>query len=1106
MKCPNCQTENPDNKKFCHECGAKLILICPQCGGEILPSDKFCGECGHKLDFPLAEDKLIPEAEGERKHVTVLFSDLSGYTAMSEKLDPEEVKEILSRIFGEIAQVVTKYEGFIEKFVGDAVMALFGVPKVHEDDPVRAVRAAREIHDLVKILSPKLEQKIGQPLAVHTGINTGLVVTGEVDVGKGTHGVVGDTLNLASRLADMAGPGEILTSFETHELISPYFETKPLGAVNIKGKSQPMTPYLVVGELAIRTRLEASERRGFTAFTGREQELATLHSCLDEAAAGNGQFVTVVGEAGVGKSRLIYEFRHSLDRNKITVLEGRCQSYGRGTPYFSLLDALRRGLRLQEEDTPGELLEKTIAGILGVDQSLEQYLPLYLHLLAIPSEEYPLPKRLQGQELTNAFQDALAAVNILNSNRHPMVLILEDWHWVDEASDSALRHIASVIAPHSLMVVVIYRPEYTSSWGHWGYHTPIVLSPLDSHQSENIVKSVLRADQIPEGLVPLIHDRTAGNPFFIEEICNALTEEGSVEVSDRRAYLRRSLKHLSLPETVEGVIQARLDRLDRNARESLRLASVIGREFARRILERITTFPEQLSQSLEALKVLELIQQIRVIPEAAYMFKHVLTQEVTYKTLLRQKRKELHGLVGRAIEELYQERIEEQVNLLHHHFSLAENWPKAVEYGRQAANRAYGLSQFHEAVTLLEQTQNCLLRLPEDRNRQETLISIQLKMNWPLINLGNLDRALLICGKAEAIARSLSSSVFLGKVFHQYHMIYFFKNQYKKAEQYALQALEQLEGSGEDSLILLLKLNLAAANFSLAQWEKAAQLYSEVIRTQEANNAQTEYLEEQPYLPYTHSCTHLGYIRALQGRVEETKKLIRKGSAPELEQVANLQSRVWCAVWHSTFSALVGEDYGALARVEGILKIAEKTDSPILCFLGYAAKGNALMAAEDFEAAHVVYKQALKAIEGTGHRRFLESVYYSLVQSTLELGDGPVAERYYQAGLPLVELNPQKEASKFDYLKGRLLASSSPPEFEQAELFFEKSIRADAKSGAVVSAAQTRFYLAQMLAQKGERDRSRTLLNELRSQFQKWRIPFWQKKCEQELEDLDSRK
>jgi tetratricopeptide (TPR) repeat protein len=602
----------------------------------------------------------------------------------------------------------------------------------------------------------------------------------------------------------------------------------------------------------------------------------------------------------------------------------------------------------------------------------------------------------------------------------------------------------------------------------------------------------------------LIHGRTGGNPFFIEEICHTLIEEGTIQIKDRQAFMSRSLKHLSLPDTVQAVIRARLDRLDPNSRESLRLASVIGREFARRILERISTSTEQLSQSLETLKVFELIQQIRVVPEAAYLFKHALTQEVTYETLLRQKRKELHGLVAQAIEELYQDRIEEQVNLLHHHFSLAKNWPKAVNYGRQAAKRAYRLSQFHEAASILMRAQECLLQLPKDRSRQETLIGLQLKMNWPLINLGDLDRALHICQEAESVARSLASPVYLGKVFHQYHMIYFFKNKYKKAEQYALQALEQLEDSEEDALILLLKLNLAAAYFSIAQWEKAAELYSEVIRTQEAKNIQTEYLEEQPYLPYTHSCTHLGYIKALQGCIEETKKLLQKGNAPALKQVANLQSRIWCAVWHSAFSTIVGEDHGALARVEEVLKVAEKTDSPILCFLGYAAKGNALMAAEEFESAQQVYEQALKAIEGTAHRRFLESVYYGLVQTTLALGDRSAAERYYEAGLPLVELNPEKEASRFDCLRGRLLAANSPPDFEQAGAFFEQSIKADETSGAVVPAAQTRYYLAQMLGRKGEVERAREMLIGLRNHFQSWSIPVWQQKCEQELETLPS--
>jgi len=1103
MKCPDCNTENPDSRKFCRECGFKFLIKCPHCGTENIPGDKFCGECGKKLDaISKASKEPTNAVGGERKHVTVLFSDLSGYSAMSENLDPEEIKEIMSRIFGEIAQVVTKYEGFIEKFVGDAVMALFGVPKTHEDDPIRAIEAAIEIHNLVKFISPKLEQKVGKPLIMHSGINTGLIVTSEVDMEKGTHGVVGDTLNLASRLADIAGPDEILVSPQTCELITPYFKTKSMGAVIIKGKNQPIIPHLVVGEMDIHTRFEAAERKGLTTFTGREQELTTLHFCLDKTVAGNGQFVTVVGEAGVGKSRLLYKFRHSIDRNKITVLEGRCQTYGSDTPYFPLLNALRRGLRLREEDTPKMLLKKAVANILAIDHTLEQYLPLYLHLLAIPSESHPLPMHLQGQDLKSAFQDALAAINILNSKRQPMVLILDDWHWVDEASDSALRHMVSLIAPYPLMVVTIYRPEYTTSWGNWSYHTPIVLRPMDSRHTEDILKSVWAVDKIPQGLTDLIHERTGGNPLFIEEVCSELIDESIIQVKDKEAILTNSLNHITLPDTVQAVIRARFDRLDHYARESLRLASVIGREFARRVLERVSTSRDQLPQSLETLKTLELIQQVQVVPETAYMFKHVLTQEVTYETLLYKKRKELHSLVGQAIEELYQDRIEEQVDLLHHHFSLAENWLKAAKYGCQAGNRAYRLSQFDQSLIAFERAKECVLKLPEDRFQKETLINLGLEMIWPLHFLGHGGRIIQICQEIEAIAQFLDSPLLLGKVYEEYGLAHFFENQYEKAEEYYLKALKHLEDCGDESLFLGARFTLAVSYFSRAQWEAAATLYSDIIQVKDRDGTQTEYSGKQPYLPYTHCCTHLGYIRALQGRIEEAKNLFRKGHTPFLEQASNLQSRLWCALWHSAAAILIGEDIGAWARIEEVLKIAEETDSPLLYFLGCAAKGNALAANEQFDAARESYEKGLKAIEHTTHRRYLEAVYYNLVQINLDFGDWNAANRYYQAGLPLIPLNPERETPRFDFLKGRLMTSGDTPDLQQAELLFDKSANADEQLGSLVLAAQTRFYIAQLFVKKGEAELGCSLLNEIHAKFKNWGIVFWQRKCEQAIEKL----
>lgn len=728
MKCPKCETENSEERKFCRECGTKLFRICPQCEHENLPDDKFCGECGHNLDEAVEPEETAPRTESERKHITVLFSDLSGYTAMSEKLDPEEVKEITSRIFGEISKVINRYEGFVEKFVGDAVMALFGVPKAHEDDPIRAIRVAKEIHELVDELSPEIEKRIGQPVSMHTGVNTGLVVTGEVDMEKGTHGVAGNTINLASRLSSLAKAGEILVGPDTYFQAMGYFHFESLEPTKVKGKVRPITPYRIVGQTEVRTRFEAAEQRGFTQHTGREKELATLHACLEKAMAGQGQFVTVAGEAGIGKSRLLSEFRQSLDRERITVLEGRCQSYAIDTPYLPMVNALRRGLDLQEEDSLAQLSEKVVANIVAIDPALEQYIAHCLNLLSIPSDEYTMPQSLKAEDLRRALQEALVAILTLNTRRKPMVIIFEDWQWADEASDSALKHLVNLIASYPLMLVLLYRPEYNPSWGSLEIHTPLILKPLGRPNTENIVKSIFRADGLPEGLAEMIRDRTGGNPLFIEEITNSLMEQGVVLVKNRQGSLTRSFENLHLPDTVQAVISTRFDGLGGEAQETLRLASVIGREFAQRILERITPTPEELSKPLEGLKTLELIQQIRVLPEAEYIFKHVLTQVVVYETLLLKRRKELHGLVGQAIEEFYADRLEEHYEALAYHYQNSAHPEKAIHYLDLAGDKAakfFSLEearkQYRAAIELLD---------PLEKSPETKRLYIALSLKW----------------------------------------------------------------------------------------------------------------------------------------------------------------------------------------------------------------------------------------------------------------------------------------------------------------------------------------------------------------------------------------
>jgi class 3 adenylate cyclase/tetratricopeptide (TPR) repeat protein len=710
MNCPSCGHPNLENNKFCGACGRPLSVVCASCGSPTSPDQKFCGACGAALGggapgaVPGAPERAqAPAPEGERRHATVVFSDLSGYTALNERLDPEEVSGLMARIKARAVEIVESHGGIVNQFVGDEIVALFGIPSAHEDDPVRAVHAALELHDLVRRMSQEAETRIGHPLRLHSGISTGLVVTSLRDRRDGTVGITGDTVNLGARLAGHAPSDAILLAPDTQRLVAGFFETERLAPVTLKGKAGPTVPYQVKGAKGIGTRFEAAVSRGLTPFTGREAELATLRKCLERALTGNGQFLTVLGEAGIGKSRLLHEFRQGIDRDQVTILEGRCQSYGKETPYLPLLDALRRGLRLLDETDPVAVHEKAVANILAIDPELERYLPHLLHLLSIPSERHQLPANLAGDALRRQLEEALGAIVTLNTRHRPMVVIYEDWHWADEASDTALNNLIGLVGQYPLLLVVLYRPDYARKWSEMEHYSAIVLHALDVPHTEAMLRAVLGVELLPEGLGATVHARTGGNALFNEEIAHALREERMIETADGQARLTRPLEALRLPESIHAVIRARVDRLDPNDREILRLASVIGREFDRGVLEQVAAQREQVGRALERLARLDLVRPQRLLPQAEYIFKHVLTQAVVYETLLLQQRKELHARIGQAIEAQYAALLEEHYEALAHHYSQSEEAEKAVEYLEKAGDKAVGYSAVRDAINYYSQ-------------------------------------------------------------------------------------------------------------------------------------------------------------------------------------------------------------------------------------------------------------------------------------------------------------------------------------------------------------------------------------------------------------------
>ncbi len=686
MECPSCSRENPERQNFCGNCGDPLVLICPGCDHANPPGQKYCGECGAGLAQPGADSP--PEAhptpqeqhpEGERRQATVVFSDLSGFTAMSERMDPEEVEGIMSRIKADAAKIVERHGGTVTQFVGDEVLALFGIPSAHENDPVQAVRAAFDMHAMVRSSGSGVEDVIGRPLQLHTGIHSGLVVTSFKDVRDGKIGVTGDTVNTAARLKGLAGEDEILVSSDTRTRIAPFFQTDKLPVPELKGKAETVTPFRVVGKSDVETRFEASQTRGLSRHVGRDRELETLRECFQTAESGQGQLVTVVGEAGLGKSRVIYEFRKELDLDRVNLVIGRCTATGENLSYFPIQDMLKRLYGITDTDGPSHMEDKVRGSALTMDAELEPHLPAIFHLLSIPSEQ-GFPPHMAGEVIQRRILAALRTYMLAACREKPLVMIFEDLHWADRASQEVLLRYIEAIQTQKALLVLSYRPEYQPGWGNPSHLTPLMLKPLAEDSTGEIVASTLKAGHLPTGLAAFVHAKSAGNPFFTEELALTLEEEGAIARENGRATLARELKEIRFPDTVQAIVRARMDRLPDETRNTLRLAAVVGREFTENLVARLGERRDAIPDHLQELRTLEMILEKRFHPELEFMFKHAITHQVAYESLLIQRRKALHKLVGLSIEELYADRLPEFSEMLAYHFHLGEVWDKAVEY------------------------------------------------------------------------------------------------------------------------------------------------------------------------------------------------------------------------------------------------------------------------------------------------------------------------------------------------------------------------------------------------------------------------------------------
>ncbi|MFC1823206.1 adenylate/guanylate cyclase domain-containing protein [Thermodesulfobacteriota bacterium] len=748
MQCPKCQHENPDTQKFCGECGCDLKKV------KDIPSKRFTHPQSYTPKF-LVEKILAHKSaiEGERKQVTVFFADVAGFTSFSEKLDPEQVHQIMDGAFRIMMNEIHESEGTINQFTGDGVMALFGAPVAHEDHAQRACYAALAIQKAMVEYSEGVKRDFGVNFKMRAGLNTGPVVVGSIgDDLKMDYTAVGDTVNLASRMESAARSGTILVSRNTYKRADKNFKFNPLGMVKVKGKEAPLNVYELVD--TIERPKYGLDRQILSEMVGREKELNKLEIQVLKAVNGEGSVVSIIGEAGIGKSRLIAELKNRTIMKQVTLLEGRAISMGRNLSFHPIIDLLKQWARIIEADSEAAALSKLETAIRRVyPEEIQEVLPFVATLMGMKlSGKYAeRVKGIEGEALEKLILKNVRELLIKATELSPLVIVIEDLHWADLSSVELMESLLRLADKKRILFVNVFRPGYKETSDRivetikvklLVYYVEIVLQPLDESMSEMLINNMLNIRGLQLSVIDQIVERSGGNPFFIEEVVRSFIDEGAVVAKDGSFEVTEKIKAMVIPHTINDVLMARIDRLEDKTRDLVKVASVIGRSFFYRILTEVEQTVEDIDNRLSYLKEIQLIRDRQRMEELEYLFKHALAQEAAYESILLKKRKELHINVAESIEKVFKEKLHEFYGMLAYHYSKGEDIDKAEEYMIKAGEEAMRSSASREALHYYQEALSLYLNKYGDTADPEKLKILEKNIAIAFFNKGEYENAL----------------------------------------------------------------------------------------------------------------------------------------------------------------------------------------------------------------------------------------------------------------------------------------------------------------------------------------------------------------------------
>ena len=1018
MLCSTCQHDNPTGARFCNACGAKLEITCPTCRHLNLPESRFCNACGASLATKpqavassqlsvassqsptpnpqppiaytpahLAEriraEQAAMEArgatDGERKTITALFADLKGSTALIEGLDPEEARAIIDPALQLMMDAVHRYEGYVAQALGDGIFALFGAPLAHEDHPQRALYAALLMQDTMRRYSDTLRTQGYPPLLMRVGVNTGEVVLRSIrkDDLHADYVPVGHSTNLAARMEQLAAPGSILVTAYTHKLTDGYFAFKELGQTQIKGVEAPLNIYEVAGVGPLRTKLQLSVRRGLARFIGRQSELDQLHRAWEQAKAGHGQISAVMGEPGVGKSRLFYEFKLLAQRGCL-LLETFSVSHGKAYPYLPLIDLLKNYFQLTNQDDERQRREKITGKVLTLDRGLEDTLPYLFFLLGLAEPTSSL-QQMDGQIRRQRILEAIKRLLLRESLNQPLLIIFEDLHWLDNETQAFLQLLSENVATARILLLVNYRPEYHHSWSGKTYFSQLRLDPLGNEQAEEMLAALLNEaseSPLPRGerarervsdadLQPLkrfILAKTEGNPFFMEELVQTLREQGLLTAGISR------LTDLRLPTTVQGVLAARMDRLPTEEKALLQTLAVIGREFSSSLLRKVVTRPEdELHRLLSRLQAGEFVYEQPAFPEVEYIFKHALTQEVAYSSLLIERRKVLHERTAQAMEEVYHTRLEDHYSELAYHYSRSGNTQKAVDYLSLAGQQAGQRSAHAEAIRHLTSALELLKTLTDTSERIQQELTLQIALGVPLIATKGYGASEV--AKAYIRARELCHQVDeappqLFSVLHGLYGFYYTQGELQTAHELGEQCLGLAQSVQDPDLLLEAHLQQGLSLYSVGEFAQAREHYAQgsALYTPQKHHSHAVLYGQDPGVSYgvftAYILWQLGYPEQALHKIHAACALAQELSHPfSLALALN-----WAAIFHQ----FRREEQLTQARAEAAMTLSTEHGFPFCVAWGTILRGWARAEAGQGEEGITQMLQGLAAYRTTG--------------------------------------------------------------------------------------------------------------------------------------------